>query len=96
MLVSFYEGFGLPLIEAMQCDTPVIAASTTGAGEIVGAGGLTVNPANQAEITAAIDNVLQNQEQRQKLKASGRQWHTRFSWEQAAAQTLQVYEELLN
>jgi glycosyltransferase involved in cell wall biosynthesis len=96
VLVSFYEGFGLPLIEAMQCDTPVIAASTTGAGEIVGAGGLTVNPANQAEITAAIDNVLQNQEQRQKLKASGRQWHTRFSWEQAAAQTLQVYEELLN
>lgn len=92
VLVSFYEGFGLPIIEAMQCDTPVIAANTTAAGEVLGSGGLAVNPANQTEITAAIDHVLSSQERQQDLIMHGSQWRTRFSWERAAVQTLQVYQ----
>ncbi|MCB8920490.1 MAG: glycosyltransferase [Ardenticatenaceae bacterium] len=50
MLVSFYEGFGLPILEAMACETPVIAANTTAAGEIVGVGGFAVDPHSVAAI----------------------------------------------
>lgn len=96
VLASFYEGFGLPILEAMQCDTPVIAANTTASGEILGEGGLAVNPADEAEIAAAIDQVLQRPAKRQELLTRGRRWRDRFSWEQAAVQTLQVYEQVLD
>lgn len=94
VLVSFYEGFGLPILEAMQCDTPVIASSTTSAGEIVGAGGITVNPAEPAAIAAAIDQVIQTPGQREQLRQQSRLWRQRFSWRRAAQETLALYQEV--
>ncbi len=95
VLVSFYEGFGLPILEAMACDTPVIASNTTAAGEIVGAGGLAVDPRQIGAIRQAMDSLLGDAVRRQALVRKGRIWRQRFSWQQAAAQTLAVYRRVL-
>ncbi|MCB0064979.1 MAG: glycosyltransferase, partial [Caldilineaceae bacterium] len=95
VLVSFYEGFGLPILEAMQCDTPVIASSTTSAGEVTGAGGVTVDPTQLDAIATAIDTILQTPGERDAWIRNGRQWRQRFSWQRAAAETLALYEDVL-
>ena len=95
VLVSFYEGFGLPILEAMACQTPVIAANTTAAGEIVGEGGLAVDPHDTDAIQRAIDELLANSDSRQMWVAKGQKWQQRFSWQQAAAETLTLYRHVL-
>ena len=60
MLVSLYEGFGLPPLEAMACGTPVIASNTSSLPEVVGAAGILVNPYDVDEIAQAIHEVLVN------------------------------------
>ncbi len=92
VLVSFYEGFGLPILEAMACDTPVICSATTAAGEITGEGGLTVDPNNSLAITQQIDTLLQNPALRQQWVAKGREWRQRYTWQQAAKQTIAQYQ----
>ncbi|MBE2199911.1 MAG: glycosyltransferase family 4 protein [Anaerolinea sp.] len=95
ILVSFYEGFGLPVLEAMACDTPVIAANSTASGEVVGEGGLAVNPHDTDAIQVAMDNLLADAAERQAWAAKGRRWQQRFSWQQAAAETLALYHRVL-
>lgn len=95
VLVSFYEGFGLPILEAMNCDTPVITSSTTSSGEVAGDGGITVNPTDAQAITAAIDTILQTSGQREALLARCRAWRQRFSWHRAAQETLALYQDVL-
>ena len=95
VLVSFYEGFGLPLLEAMACGAPVIASHTTATGEVTGDGGLQVNPADIAEIAAAVDKLLTDQNLRAAQIERGFAWQRQFSWQRTAAQTLAVYEKVL-
>lgn len=95
ILVSFYEGFGLPILEAMACHTPVIAANTTAAGEIVGEGGIAIDPNNIDGIQQTIDNLLRSPEQRQALVEKGHTWQRQFSWQRAAAETLALYRQIL-
>lgn len=95
VLVSFYEGFGLPLLEAMACGAPVIASQTTATGEVTGDGGLQVNPANSDEIAAAIDKLLTDQNLRAAQMERGFAWQQQFSWQRTAKQTLAVYEKVL-
>jgi len=95
VLVSFYEGFGLPVLEAMACGTPVIATQTTAIGEVTGEGGFCVDPQNTPQITAAIDQILHNTNLRQQLIERGHQWRQRFSWQQTARKTLGVYNQIL-
>lgn len=96
VLVSLYEGYGLPVVEAMACHTAVVASNTTALAEVTGDGGWQVDPLNMAEITHALDTLIQNKDLRQQWVEKGKTWVNRFSWERAAAETLQVYKQALN
>ncbi|MHB0867161.1 MAG: glycosyltransferase family 4 protein [Thermoleophilia bacterium] len=90
---SLYEGFGLPPLEAMACGTPVICSNSSSLPEVVGDGGLLVAP-RAAVMSAAITEVLTNDSLRQRLRRRGRDRGALFSWNTAAAKTLDLYREL--
>jgi len=93
--VSFYEGFGLPILEAMACGRPVIASGNTSMREIVGSCGVLVDPHNNEEIASAIDNLLSDENLRKLLSKRGLARAKEFSWEKTAKETLSLYENLL-
>ncbi len=90
---SLYEGFGLPPLEAMACGTPVICSNSSSLPEVVGDGGLLVAP-RSAALSAAITEVLTNDNLRQRLRKRGMARASMFSWDTAAAKTLDLYREL--
>ncbi len=94
ILPSYYEGFGFPLIEAMSCKIPVIAADNTSMPEIVGDAGLLINPDEPDDISEKIISVLKDNNLREKLIYKGLKNIERFTWEKAAQQTLQVYNQV--
>jgi glycosyltransferase involved in cell wall biosynthesis len=95
VLISLYEGFGLPILEAMACGTPVIGSATTATGEIIGEGGLRVPPEDISAVAAAIDEVLCDPTNRELWIDRGWKWCRRFTWEHTAQRTLAVYREIL-
>jgi glycosyltransferase involved in cell wall biosynthesis len=93
---SFYEGFGLPPLEAMNCGTPVIASNLTSIPEVVGDGGILINPYDIAEISSAIGNLLSNEKLKEDLSYRGLKRAKNFSWQNTAQDTLNVYENIYN
>jgi alpha-1,3-rhamnosyl/mannosyltransferase len=91
---SFYEGFGLPPLEAMACGVPVICADASSLPEVVGDAAVTFDPYAVDELAAAIQRVLDAPALRADLRERGLQRAQAFSWEQTARQTLAVYEAL--
>jgi glycosyltransferase involved in cell wall biosynthesis len=92
---SFYEGFGLPALEAMQCGTPVVVADRASLPEVVGDAGLLVDPDEVTTIADACARIADDPELRRRLSAAGIQQAATFSWEATAAQTLAVYRMVL-
>ena len=91
---SLYEGFGLPPLEAMACGAPVIASNSSSLPEVTGDAALTVDPESVPEIAQAMKDLLSNPSKRADLRARGLERAKLFSWEKAARQTLDVYEDL--
>ena len=91
---SLYEGFGLPPLEAMAHDTPVVASNTSAVPEVVGNAAVLVNPENVFEIMRALHRVLVDQALRDKLKARGLEQAAKFSWEASVRRMLEVYREV--
>lgn len=94
-LVSLYEGFGLPPLEAMACGTPVIVSNISSLPEVVGDAGILVNPYDVDEIARAIHEVLVNERLREEMRVKGLERAKQFSWEKTAKETLKAYEEVL-
>ena len=92
---SFYEGFGLPVIEAMACGTPVIASNTASLPEVVGAAGIIINPRDIDSLTNAIYKVLHSKSIQDKMIINGITQAKKFSWKKCARETLEVYKSLL-
>ncbi len=92
---SLYEGFGIPVLEAMACGTPVVASKTSSLPEVVGDAGLLADPHSPGEIAARIEEVLKNPGLAEKLSLLGRKRAGEFTWERTARGTLQVYGEVL-
>lgn len=92
---SYYEGFGLPPLEAMAVGTPVVASFTSSLPEVVGPAALLVDPAEPEEIAEAMATLLTDRELRHSLIQRGKKWVARFSWDETARRTLEVYRELL-
>jgi glycosyltransferase involved in cell wall biosynthesis len=92
---SRYEGFGLPVLEAMSLGTPVIAADTTALPEVVGDAGLLLSPDDPDAWAEAMLRLLVDEDERTRLADAGRSRVEQFSWKTTAAQTLQVYRDAL-
>lgn len=89
---SYYEGFGLPLLEAMACGTPVIAGNNSSQIEVVGNAGILVDPYNINDIKEAIRTVLSDDDLRQYLVKRGLTRAKEFSWSKTAAEILEVFQ----
>lgn len=91
---SLYEGFGLPVLEAMSCGTPVISSNRSSIPEIVGSAGILVDPTDTGELADRIVYLLRNREARRHLSQLGQAQAARFSWEKVARETLDVYRSV--
>ncbi len=91
---SFYEGFGLPPLEAMACGMPVIVSNVSSLPEVVVDAGLLVDPTNTDELTVAMWRLLSDDALRQELIAKGLKRAALFSWERAARETLALYRRV--
>ena len=92
---ALYEGFGLPVLEAMTRGVPVITSTTSSLPEVAGDAAIGIDPESVREIAAAIEAVAGDPALAEKLSTRGRARAERFSWEETARLTLQVYEKVL-
>jgi glycosyltransferase involved in cell wall biosynthesis len=88
---SLYEGFGLPVVEAMACGIPVITSTTSSLGEIAGDAAITIDPIDTAAIADAIVRLATDEELRRDMAERGLRRARSFSWEQTARDMLAVY-----
>jgi len=89
---SYFEGFGLPVVEAMQCGAPVIAGNRTSLPEVVGNAGVLVDPFSEAEIAQALARMIRDSGYRDELRGKGIERARVFNWQTTARLTLQAYE----
>jgi len=92
----FYEGFGLPILESMQHQTPVITSNTSSMPEVGGKAVLYVDPSNPESIEEAILKLTKDNKLHGQLKKLGAKQASKFSWEKNAAETYEFYESLIN
>jgi glycosyltransferase involved in cell wall biosynthesis len=90
---SLAEGFGLPVIEAMACGTPVLCSNAPALQEVAGDAALTIDPHDEDAWTYALKELLTNEELRSELSGKGIERAKRFSWEQTALKTLRAFED---
>ncbi len=91
---SRYEGFGLPVLEAMACGTPVLTSNTSSLPEVVGNAGVMVNPNDVAALADALADLLASPQRREYLAQAARRRARRFSWHSAARQQVAVYRQV--
>jgi glycosyltransferase involved in cell wall biosynthesis len=91
---SRYEGFGLPLLEAMACGTPVIAASASSIPEVVGDAGVLLDPDDSHAWAESIAAVIGRADKRRALRVSGLSRSAQYSWQRTAELTLDVYRRV--
>lgn len=91
---SLYEGFGLPLLEAMACGAPVITSDIPSIRETVGDAAFLVSPADVDDLARSIKRLLDNPAEREHRSSVGEHHASKFSWEKAAAATLNVYRQV--
>ena len=89
---SLYEGFGLPVLEAMACGTPVVTANVSGSAEVAGDAAVLVDPKDTEALAEALGRVLSDEALRAGLRSRGLERAQQFSWQRAARQTIAVYE----
>lgn len=92
---SLYEGFGLPVLEAMSLGAPVITSRVSSLPEIAGTAALFVNPQKYKEIGQAIVKLVSSANLRRRLSEEGKRRAAMFTWDGAARETMQVYKEAL-
>ena len=92
---SVYEGFGLPPLEAMACGCPVITSDTSSLPEVVGEAGILVKPDDETGLTAALNRLLTDDAAWSAYREKGLVQAARFTWQEAARQTLGIYRQIV-
>jgi len=93
---SIYEGFGLPVLEAMSCGVPVITSNVSSMPEIAGNAAVLVDPLDIDGIASSLEKLLDNEEMRKEYGLAGRRRAENFSWEKCAQETMKLYKEITN
>lgn len=91
---SFYEGFGLPVLEAMACGTPVVTSQTSSLPEVCGDAAKYINPKKPEDIAEKLFEFIKSEQERDKFSELGLKRAQKFSWENCAKETLKVYEKV--
>jgi glycosyltransferase involved in cell wall biosynthesis len=91
---SLYEGFGLPILEAMACGTPVVASRASCLPEVADGASLLIDPLNVDGLTVSLELALVDEGLRERLIAQGRQRASHYSWRRAAESLLGVYTKV--
>jgi glycosyltransferase involved in cell wall biosynthesis len=92
---SIYEGFGLPVLEAMSAGAPVVTSSVSSLPEVAGDAALLVDPGDVRALEHALATLLDDASLRQDLAARGRRRAAEFTWERTARETLAMYREAI-
>ena len=93
---SLYEGFGLPVLEAMACGTPVVTSNVSSLPEVAGDAAILVDPYRVGQIAEAMQRVLADGTLAGELRAKGMERAEQFSWERTARETIAVYEKVFS
>ena len=93
VFVSYYEGFGIPVIESMAAGTPVITSNTSSLPEAAGAAGILVNPYSVEEISEAMNKIVSDKDLYLKLKKMGIEHSQNFSWDKSAEAVRKVLKK---
>lgn len=91
---SLQEGFGLPILEAMQCGTPVISSNATSLPEVAGEAAILINPYDKDELSQAMLNLLSDENLRNELTQKGLERAKQFSWSKCAQETVEIYKKI--
>ena len=91
---SLYEGFGLPILEAMACGCPVVCSNTSSMPEVAGDAALLVSPHDERALAESIDSVMQDATLRTRLRQAGLQRAVLFDWHQTARRTVDVFRQI--
>ena len=94
VMPSLYEGFGLPVLEAMACGVPIVCSNVSSLPEVAGDAAVLVDPLDVGRMAAAMERVLSDEELRAELRERGFEQVGRFSWEKCARETLAVLESV--
>ncbi len=92
---SLYEGFGLPPLEAMACGTPCVVSNSSSLPEVTGRAAMLFNPTSVEQFVECMTRVMEDEDLYEKLRREGLRQSALFSWNKAAAQTLEVYRAAL-
>jgi glycosyltransferase involved in cell wall biosynthesis len=93
---SLYEGFGIPILEAMQVGIPVITSDLAAMPEVAGGAAILVDPYNIEEMASEMANLLQDNKLREELSQKGVERASLYSWQRTAERYLELYGEKIN